>query len=364
MPERESSESRRCLYSSESQGTCAETLQTSSCRWQPSNLHYLGCQCRTHFAVYFGIVFVQQLADAPPSPGSAAQACPRSSPTPAASCCWCCNRRSPEAVSGNRLGHVLRGVLWSAVLGTAFFLFLSRRPSKGKERKKERKERKRCRAPHSKGRRHPGPAFSLKPPESAGWRGREGLAGPLPLSIVVRRSLHRMGLNRGGQGRARRHHHEKHHLSGQRAAAGRKSPTAANPAMPDPATATDEQWADYVFNRRGEPGVKRKWWYHVPSGTWFLADRDNRSDAFLRHLPLRRDAFPMNERLPPRPGEWIDRSRPIEFRFEGHRLHRLCRRRPALGPVGQRRASPRPQLQVSPAARSLQSRRSRRQRHR
>ena len=51
---------------------------------------------------------------------------------------------------------------------------------------------------------------------------------------------------------------------------------------PDPAAATDEEWADYVFNRSGEPGVKREWWYHVPSGTWFVAERDNRTDEFLR----------------------------------------------------------------------------------
>jgi sarcosine oxidase subunit delta len=52
--------------------------------------------------------------------------------------------------------------------------------------------------------------------------------------------------------------------------------------MPDPAEATDEQWADYVFNRAGEPHVKREWWYHVPSATWFIAERDNRADDFLR----------------------------------------------------------------------------------
>ena len=51
--------------------------------------------------------------------------------------------------------------------------------------------------------------------------------------------------------------------------------------MPDAKTATDAQWADYVFNRNGEPGVKQEWWYHVPSGTWFIAERDNRTDEFL-----------------------------------------------------------------------------------
>ena len=52
--------------------------------------------------------------------------------------------------------------------------------------------------------------------------------------------------------------------------------------MPDPLQASDDQWADYVFNRSGEPGVKPEWWYHVPSGTWFIAERDNVTDEILR----------------------------------------------------------------------------------
>jgi len=52
--------------------------------------------------------------------------------------------------------------------------------------------------------------------------------------------------------------------------------------MPDPAAATDEAWADYVFNRNGGAGVKQQWWRHVPSGVWFVADRDNVTDDILR----------------------------------------------------------------------------------
>ena len=52
--------------------------------------------------------------------------------------------------------------------------------------------------------------------------------------------------------------------------------------MPDPRQASDAAWADYVFNRTGEPGVRREWWYHAPSGTWFVAERDNTNDVFLR----------------------------------------------------------------------------------
>ena len=56
--------------------------------------------------------------------------------------------------------------------------------------------------------------------------------------------------------------------------------------MPEPVLATDAEWAEYVFHRDGAPGVKKEWWYHIPSGTWFLAERDTRSDEILRtYLP-------------------------------------------------------------------------------
>ncbi|NIP98442.1 MAG: sarcosine oxidase subunit delta [Akkermansiaceae bacterium] len=51
---------------------------------------------------------------------------------------------------------------------------------------------------------------------------------------------------------------------------------------PDPDAASDAEWADYVFNRKGAPGVKTEWWYHLPSGTWFLAERDIARDEILR----------------------------------------------------------------------------------
>jgi sarcosine oxidase subunit delta len=52
--------------------------------------------------------------------------------------------------------------------------------------------------------------------------------------------------------------------------------------MPDPATASDQAWADYVFNRSGVPGVKKEWWCHTPSGVWFIAERDTSTDTILR----------------------------------------------------------------------------------
>lgn len=51
--------------------------------------------------------------------------------------------------------------------------------------------------------------------------------------------------------------------------------------MPDPDGASDAEWAAYVFERSGVPGVKREWWYHVPSGTWFITERDTQRDTLL-----------------------------------------------------------------------------------
>ena len=52
--------------------------------------------------------------------------------------------------------------------------------------------------------------------------------------------------------------------------------------MPEEAETSNEQWANYVFNRDGEPGTKHEWWYHIASSTWFIAERDNTTDEILR----------------------------------------------------------------------------------
>jgi sarcosine oxidase, subunit delta len=51
--------------------------------------------------------------------------------------------------------------------------------------------------------------------------------------------------------------------------------------MPDPETSTDAEWADYIFNRNGAPKVKKEWWFHSPSGTWFIAERNTVTDEVL-----------------------------------------------------------------------------------
>lgn len=44
--------------------------------------------------------------------------------------------------------------------------------------------------------------------------------------------------------------------------------------MPDPSTSSDEQWAEYLFMESNQAGMVREWWLHVPSSTWFIAERD------------------------------------------------------------------------------------------
>lgn len=53
-------------------------------------------------------------------------------------------------------------------------------------------------------------------------------------------------------------------------------------SMPDPHTTEDTVWADYVFNRNNAPQIKKEWWCHTPSNTWFIAERNTGSDEILR----------------------------------------------------------------------------------
>lgn len=52
--------------------------------------------------------------------------------------------------------------------------------------------------------------------------------------------------------------------------------------LPDEDSCSDAEWADYVFNRSGAPGIKREWWCHAPSNIWFIAERDTALDLVLR----------------------------------------------------------------------------------
>jgi len=54
-----------------------------------------------------------------------------------------------------------------------------------------------------------------------------------------------------------------------------------------PLDAEAAAWGEYVFNRAGRPGVLREWWYHRPTGRWFVFKRDTVTDEFLRLIPLK-----------------------------------------------------------------------------
>jgi heterotetrameric sarcosine oxidase delta subunit len=46
--------------------------------------------------------------------------------------------------------------------------------------------------------------------------------------------------------------------------------------------ATLRELAEYVYFRRNVAGVQREWWYHRQGcGTWFLAERDTRTNEVL-----------------------------------------------------------------------------------
>jgi len=51
--------------------------------------------------------------------------------------------------------------------------------------------------------------------------------------------------------------------------------------MPNPDTSSDLEWASYVHYRNNAPCIKKEWWYHSPSGTWFIAERNTLSDEVL-----------------------------------------------------------------------------------
>lgn len=56
--------------------------------------------------------------------------------------------------------------------------------------------------------------------------------------------------------------------------------------MPNPDTCSDAVWAAYIYNRSGAPGLKNEWWYHTPSGTWLIAERDTGTDIVSKtYLP-------------------------------------------------------------------------------
>ncbi|MFW5679992.1 MAG: sarcosine oxidase subunit delta [Pseudomonadota bacterium] len=56
---------------------------------------------------------------------------------------------------------------------------------------------------------------------------------------------------------------------------------------PDPTTASDEAWADYLYYRTNPKGAYAERWVHAHGcGRWFNAERDTVSDRFERFYRL------------------------------------------------------------------------------
>jgi len=51
------------------------------------------------------------------------------------------------------------------------------------------------------------------------------------------------------------------------------------PLRPAPdAGCSDEVWGDYIFHRDGVPQKRQEWWYHRPTGSWLVLERDTSTD--------------------------------------------------------------------------------------
>jgi sarcosine oxidase, subunit delta len=54
--------------------------------------------------------------------------------------------------------------------------------------------------------------------------------------------------------------------------------------MPDPATATDAQWTEYLFLENNIAGEVYEWWLHAPSNNWFIARRNTVTEEILETM--------------------------------------------------------------------------------
>jgi sarcosine oxidase subunit delta len=53
-----------------------------------------------------------------------------------------------------------------------------------------------------------------------------------------------------------------------------------------PLDADETTRADFVFNRNGAPQVLREWWYHRPTGRWYVMERDTLKDVVMGFIDL------------------------------------------------------------------------------
>ena len=51
---------------------------------------------------------------------------------------------------------------------------------------------------------------------------------------------------------------------------------------PDAGSASDAEWAHYIFHTPNPQGVLREWWCHTPTNFFFIAERHTVSDEIVR----------------------------------------------------------------------------------
>ena len=52
--------------------------------------------------------------------------------------------------------------------------------------------------------------------------------------------------------------------------------------MPNPLSTSDREWAEYIFIQNNTNGIVKEWWMHVPTSTWFIAERDTSTDEVMK----------------------------------------------------------------------------------
>ena len=52
----------------------------------------------------------------------------------------------------------------------------------------------------------------------------------------------------------------------------------------DPDCLDEPQWGEHVFHWDGAPGVRREWWFHTPTGLWFVLERDTTTGVVIREV--------------------------------------------------------------------------------
>ena len=131
---------------------------------------------------------------------------------------------------------------------------------------------------------------------------------------------------------------------------------------PDAGCAAGRRGTNYVYLRDNPCGPHDELWLHSAGcRRWFEVRRDTRTHDILASARARSGAARRQRVTQSHPpgaaGGIVDRSRTLDFTFDGAALPGPSGRHAGLGAARQRRASGRPQLQVPPAARHRHRRR-------